>query len=130
MSTSNVVATLPSSSTVIRSAKGKAVGERYFIGTASAAQLRATAKSLGLKGGAVKDYVNAALTDEAAARAASTAAALSALTSAGYVGDTVDVRKASATIRLSKPAATKAKVDEAAQLRAEIAALKAQLAAK
>lgn len=127
---SNVVATLPQSSTAIRSPKGKQVGTRYFIGTASASSLRETGKRLGMKGSALKDYVNKALTDEAASRAAAVAATVSALSSKGFIADTVDVRKASASIRFLKPAESKVKADKVSALEAEIAALKAQLAAK
>lgn len=101
---SSAIATLPSSSSVIRSPKGKAIGDRYFMGSVPASQLRATAKSLGLKGAGLKAYVDKALRDEEASRAAAVAATVSALASKGFVADTVDVRKASATIKFIKPA--------------------------
>lgn len=102
MSTTNAVATLPSNSAPIRGAKGRQLGTRYFVGTACAKTLKETGKTLGLKGSALKDYVNAALSDEAAARAATVAATVSALSSKGFVADTVDVRKNSAQIKFIK----------------------------
>lgn len=101
---SSAIATLPATSSVIRSPKGKAIGDRYFMGTVPASQLRATGKSLGLKGVALKAYVDDALRNEEANRAAAVAATVSALASKGFVADTVDVRKASATIKFIKPA--------------------------
>lgn len=123
-------ATMPANSISLRSPRGKEIGTRYFIGTRSASQLKDAGKALGMKGAALKDWVNAALTDEAAARSAGLAATVSALGSAGFVGDTVDVRKSTATIRLVKPAEASAKVSKMAALEAEIAELRAMLAAK
>lgn len=102
--TENAIATLPSNSLTLRSPKGKAVGERYFMGSLSAKDLRATGKEMGYKGAALTEYVNKALRDEEANRAAVVAATVSALASKGFVADTVDVRKASATIKFIKPA--------------------------
>ena len=99
---STAIATLPSTSMPILGAKGRQLGTRYFVGTACAKTLKATGKTLGLKGSALKDYVNAALTDESAARAATVAATVSALASKGFVADTVDVRKNSAQIKFIK----------------------------
>lgn len=111
MSTCTAVATLPSTSTPILGAKGRTLGTRYFIGTESAKNLKETGKSLGLKGNALKNYVNKALSDESAARAATVAATVSALASAGFVGDTVDVRKSTAQIKFVKPEAQKGPSD-------------------
>jgi hypothetical protein len=102
MSVTNAVATLPSTSAPILGFKGRNMGTRYFIGTACAKTLKETGKTLGLKGNALKDYVNAALSDESAARAATVAATVSALASKGFVADTVDVRKNSAQIKFIK----------------------------
>lgn len=101
---STAIATLPSSSEVIHSPKGKAIGDRYFMGSLSAKQLRATGKAMGHKGATLTEYVNAALRDEEANRSAMVAATVAALASKGFVADTVDVRKASATIKFIKPA--------------------------
>jgi hypothetical protein len=111
MSTCTAVATLPSTSTPILGAKGRTLGTRYFIGTESAKSLKETGKSLGLRGNALKDYVNKALSDESAARAATVAATVSALASKGFVADTVDVRKSSAQIKFVKPEAPKGPSD-------------------
>lgn len=98
------------------------------MGTAPASELRATGRSLGLKGAKLNEYVNKALTDEASARAASVAATVSALASKGFVADTVDVRKATATIRFAKPAAPKVD-DGKTALEAKVKELEAKLAA-
>lgn len=100
--TSTAVATLPSNSAPIRSAKGRTTGTKYFIGAKTALQLKEAGKSLGMKGSALKAWVNSALSDEGASRAAGTAAALAALTAAGFAGDTVVVRKGTASINLVK----------------------------
>lgn len=107
MSVTTAVATLPSTSAPILGAKGRQLGTRYFVGSVSAKSLKETGKSMGLRGNALKDYVNAALTDESAARAATIAATVSALNSKGFVADTVDVRKNSAQIKFVKPEAPK-----------------------
>ena len=104
-STSAIVPALPEGSMAIRSAKGRQTGTKYFVGTKSAAALKETAKSLNLKGAAMKQWVNDALREESASRAAATAAALAALTAQGFCGDTVVVRKGTASINLVKVAA-------------------------
>ena len=107
MSTTTAVATLPSTSAPILGAKGRQLGTRYFVGSVCAKDLKETGKGLGLKGNALKAYVNDALSNEAAARAATIAATVSALNSKGFVADTVDVRKNSASIKFVKPEAPK-----------------------
>ena len=97
-----IVATLPSTSAPIRSAKGRQTGTKYFVGAKTALQLKEAGKALGMKGSALKAWVNAALSEESAARAAGTAAALAALTAAGFAGDTIVVRKGTASINLVK----------------------------
>jgi hypothetical protein len=101
---SSAIATLPSSSVPILSPRGKEIGTRYFMGTASASSLRATGKALGLKGSGLKAYVDKALRDEDASRAAMVAATVSALTSKGFISDTTDIRTNTATIKFIKPA--------------------------
>ncbi len=115
--TSVAVATLPATSAPIRSRKGRQTGTKYFVGEQTASQLKETGKALGMKGSALKVWVNEALSDTAAARAAGTAAALAALTAAGFAGDTVIVRKGTASINLVKVEAAPAPVQSlAAQL--------------
>lgn len=98
----SAVATLPSNSAPIMSAKGRTTGTKYFVGGKTALQLKEAGKALGMKGAALKTWVNSALSDESASRAAGTAAALAALTAAGFAGDTIVVRKNSAAINLVK----------------------------
>jgi hypothetical protein len=115
------------------SPRGKACGERTFMGSKSAGELRRAGKAIGLKGNGLSEWVNRALTNEKASRAAAVAATVSALDSAGYVADVADIRKASATIKFVKPVAPKVKpvvvapdvsalMDELEKLRAELAA--------
>ena len=79
-------------------------------------------KGLGLKGNALKAYVNDALSNEAAARAATIAATVSALNSKGFVADTVDVRKNSASIKFVKPEAPKGPSSATLELAARLVA--------
>lgn len=97
-------ATLPETGNIIVGRNGRKLGTRYFMGTACAKDLKAAGKDLGLRGRELKAYVDTALTDEKAGRAAAVAMTVSALASKGFVADTVDVKRNSAVIRFSKPA--------------------------
>ena len=89
--------------TPILSRKGAVVGVEVVLGTMSAKEIRDAGRELGLKGNKLTEYVNKALTDETAARAAKGAVAVSALQTAGYVFDMAKCRKASAVVSFVKP---------------------------
>ena len=116
-------------SVAIRSAKGKEVGHKYFVGAKSATEIKAVGKANGLKGKALQRFVNEALGNETAARRVTITAAVASLHEAGYVPDTVTVRTKTADIRFVKPqgpsaAEVEAKVasDANAKLRALLVA--------
>lgn len=88
--------------------KGKVTGVSIHMGTMSAKELREAGRVLGKKGKELTKYVNEALSNETANRAAKGAVAISALQSAGYVFDTAKARKGTACVSFVKPAAVKA----------------------
>lgn len=88
--------------------KGKVTGVSIMLGDMSAKELRDAGKTLGLKGSALTKYVNEALSNDGANRAARGAVAISALQSAGYVFDTAKARKGTASVSFVKPATVKA----------------------
>ena len=127
------VATLPSTSTSIISPKGNVLGNRYFIGSKSAKEIKEVGRSLGLKGNALSKYVNEALTSESANRAVTTAAGVAALTAMGFVGDRFDVKEKAAALHFVKPGVSKAVKESAKdkrikELEAKLAAIEAKLA--
>jgi hypothetical protein len=89
--------------TPILSRTGKVTGVEVIMGTLKASDIREAGKKLGLKGDKLTEYVNKALTDGKANAAARTAVTVSALESAGYVGNYATARKASATLHFVKP---------------------------
>jgi hypothetical protein len=103
------------------------------MGGKSAAELRRAGKAIGLRGNGLSEWVNRALTDEKASRAAAVAATVSALDSAGFIADTADIRKNSATIKFVKPVAPKVKpvvvAPDVSALQTELEKLRAELAA-
>lgn len=116
--------------TSILSRTGAVTGVQICLGTMSAREIREAGRGLGLRGDKLTQYVNKALTEETAARAAHGAVALSALQSAGYVFDMATARKASAVIRFVKPPEPKsAKAKAIAALSGMTAEEKAEIAA-
>ncbi len=117
--------------TPIVSRKGTVVGVEVMLGSMSAKEIREAGRALGLKGDNLTQYVNKALTDEKANRAAKGAVAYSAIQSAGYVLDMAKARKNSATISFVKPPEPKSAVAKAkaalsgmsAEERAEVMAI-------
>lgn len=114
------------------SKKGNTYGSRIVFGSAVRAtdvkaELKKADKSL--KGSALTKRVNEVLTGKTTLAWAEHEVMVSAMRSAGYQPDSMDVRKSGGTVRFVKPAEPKADVSEAIAAKdAEIAALNAKLA--
>ena len=142
IATFNSTTVLPSGTGVeeIKSkATGKTIGTRVFCGALSAAQIRQAGKESGLKGAALKRYVNEGLTNSESNRRVALAVATEGLFKAGFTPDVVDVKAKSATIKFTKveavkpptvSAAVKAAEDKAAELARQLESIKAALMAK
>lgn len=113
----------------ITSRTGKVTGVVVNLGTLSAKEIREAGRGMGLKGGALTKYVNQALSDDTANRAAFGAVAISALQSAGYVFDTAKARTGTACVSFVKQKAVKAVEPTESEMCAKLGITVEQLAA-
>jgi hypothetical protein len=110
----------------VKNKAGAVTGQMFFLGTKSAAELKAAADAAGLTGAARRRFVKEGLTTPDGARRANAALVLADFEKRGFVPDTARLGRLSASLKFARvPKAGAGRKMSAAQM--EMAALRAEI---